>query len=325
MNLAVDARWLGPHGIGRYAKEVFARLPNPRALNLSTPTLHPFDPIELSARLWLERPDVFFSPGFNPPISSPCPFAFTIHDLIHLHVPGESGRFKRAYYQFVVRPAAHRARAVLTDSEFSRRQILEWSGLSPDRVQVVWCGVDETFSPHGEVYDPGFPYLFTVVNDKSHKNFAGLLEAFARSGLAREIKLIVNRKPDLWVARVAELGLKGSVVFQGMIPDDRLPSFYRGATAFVFPSLYEGFGLPPLEAMACGVPVLASNRTSIPEVVGNAGVLIDPQDLEVFVGQLRRILEDADLRQKLAVAGPARAKMFTWDRTAALVRAALEV
>lgn len=325
MNLAVDARWLGPHGIGRYAKEVFARLPKPRAMALTLPTLHPLDPIELSARLWLERPDLFFSPGFNPPISSPCPFVFTIHDLIHLHVTGESGRFKRVYYQFVVRPAAHRARAVLTDSEFSRKQILEWSGLSADRVKVVWCGVDQTFSPLGQVYNPGFPYLFTVVNDKSHKNFSGLLEAFARSGLARDIKLIVNRKPDFWAARVSELGLEGRVVFQGLIPDDVLPSFYRGATAFVFPSLYEGFGLPPLEAMACGVPVLASNRTSIPEVVGDAGVLIDPQDLEVFAGGLRQVVEDSELRQKLALAGPARAKMFTWDRTAALVRSALEV
>jgi glycosyltransferase involved in cell wall biosynthesis len=89
--------------------------------------------------------------------------------------------------------------------------------------------------------------------------------------------------------------------------------------------LYEGFGLPPLEAMACGVPVLTSNRTSIPEVVGAAGVLIDPQDLEVFAGELRRIVVDSDLRQKLVLAGPARAKMFTWDRTAALVRSALEV
>jgi glycosyltransferase involved in cell wall biosynthesis len=325
MNLAVDARWLGPHGIGRYAKEVFARLPNPRAMALSLPTLHPLDTIELSARLWLERPDVFFSPGFNPPISSPCPFVFTIHDLIHLHVPGESGRFKRAYYNFVVRPAAHRARAVLTDSEFSRQQILEWSGLPAERVKVVWCGVNQIFSPLGQVHNPGFPYLFTVVNDKSHKNFSGLLEVFARSGLARDIKLIVNRKPDLWAARVAELGLEGRVVFQGLIPDDLLPSFYRGATAFVFPSLYEGFGLPPLEAMACGVPVLTSNRTSIPEVVGAAGVLIDPQDLEVFAGELRRIVVDSDLRQKLVLAGPARAKMFTWDRTAALVRSALEV
>jgi glycosyltransferase involved in cell wall biosynthesis len=325
MSLVVDARWLGPHGIGRYAKEIFARLPNPRALSLVLPTLHPLDPIELSARLWLERPDLFFSPGFNPPVSSPCPFVFTIHDLIHLHLSGESSLFKRAYYQFVVRPAAHRARAVLTDSEFSRGQILEWSGLSADRVKVVWCGVDETFSPQGEVYNPGFPYLFTVVNDKLHKNFAGLLEAFARSGLAQEIKLIVNRKPDPWVARVAELGLEGSVVFQGMISDAELPSFYRGATAFVFPSLYEGFGLPPLEAMACGVPVLASNRTSIPEVVGDAGVLIDPQDLEVFAGQLRRIVEDSELRKRLSMDGPVRAKSFTWDRTGALVRSALGI
>jgi glycosyltransferase involved in cell wall biosynthesis len=325
MTLAVDARWLGPHGIGRFAKEVIARLPNPNTVRLSLPPLHPLDPLELSTRLWLERPTLFFSPGFNPPISSPCPFVFTIHDLIHLHVSGESSRFKRAYYWFVVRPAAHRARFVLTDSEYSRQQILEWSGLSPDRVRVVWCGVDATFSPAGDVYDPGFPYLFTVVNDKSHKNLSGLLEAFAKSGLARELKLLVNCKADVWAARVAELGLTDSVVFQGMIPDVILPSFYRGATAFVFPSLYEGFGLPPLEAMACGVPVLSSNRTSIPEVIGDAGVLIDPEDLEVFADELRRIVSDSDLRQRLRQSGPARAQLYTWDRTGALVREALGV
>jgi glycosyltransferase involved in cell wall biosynthesis len=325
MTLALDARWLGPHGIGRYAKEVFARLPNTRPLRLSLPTLHPFDPLETSARLWLERPDLFFSPGFNPPISSPCPFVFTIHDLIHLHVPGESSRFKQAYYKFVVRPAAHRAKCVVTDSEYSRQQILEWSGLPEDQVKVVWCGVDATFLPVGEVHNPGFPYLFTVVNDKSHKNLSGLLEAFARSGLAQEFKLIVNRKADFWAARVAELGLTGSVVFQGMIPDDVLPNFYRGAAAFVFPSLYEGFGLPPLEAMACGVPVLSSNRTSLPEVIGEAGVLVDPIDLEVFAAELGRIVSDSELRQNLKLAGPARAQVFSWDRTASLVRDALGV
>jgi glycosyltransferase involved in cell wall biosynthesis len=188
-----------------------------------------------------------------------------------------------------------------------------------ENVIVVGCGVDNKFSPIGPRYNPGYPYLLYVGNRKPHKNIDRLLKAFAQSKLSDDLKLVMSGEPDIDTATlIKELKLEDRVVFVGLIDDDKLPEFYRGAVAFIFPSLYEGFGLPPLEAMACGTPVLTSNVTSIPEVVGDAALMVDPYDVEAIASGIKRLVEDSQLRKELSQKGIARAKLFSWDKTAEL-------
>ncbi|AFH39309.1 glycosyltransferase [Thermus thermophilus JL-18] len=317
--VVADTRWIGLHGIGRFAREVIARLPRVSPLPGSLSLLHPFEAIWLSTLLLRVRPRVYFSPGFNPPLWSPVPLVFTIHDLIHVRFPEETNPRKRAYYHFVVRPATARAYRVLTVSEFSKQEILEWAGLPEEKVVVVGNGVGPEFSPQGKRYEPGYPYVFYVGNTKPHKNFNRLLEAFARSGLLGEVRLVCTGTPSARVrGLIQELGLEKHVVFAGTIPDELLPAYYRGALALILPSLYEGFGLPALEAMACGTPVVTSSVTSLPEVVGDAAVLVDPYDVESIAWGVRRVVEDSSLRKELRRKGLKRAKQFSWDKTAEL-------
>lgn len=322
--MLVDARWTGAHGIGRFAGEVLARLPNARRVEVGPAPLSLTDPIWLSVRLAALRPPVFFSPGFNPPLFSPAPFVFTIHDLIHLDVPQEASLTKRAYYELVVKPAARRAFRVLTVSEYSRRRILKWANLPPERVVVVGNGVDAAFGPRGPRHEPGYPYVLYFWNGKPHKNMARVLEAFARLPES-ELRLVFSSPPDPETRhRALRLGISHRVVFADGIPEGELPAYYRGARVLAFPTLYEGFGLPALEAMACGTPVLTSNTTSLPEVVGDAALQVDPHDVDAIAGGLRRLLGDEALRATLRARGMERAKQFRWETVAARVRQVLE-
>ncbi|WP_027482712.1 glycosyltransferase family 4 protein [Deinococcus pimensis] len=321
--LLVDDRWSGQHGIARFSREVLARL-GPSGAISAVPLMHPAEPVLLGLELTRRRPDVYFSPGFTPPLWSPVPFVFTIHDLIHLDVPEESSRGKRLYYDLVVRPAARRAARVLTVSEFSRRRIVEWAGVPGKRVVNVGNGVGEAYTPEGARHEPGYPYLLYVGNRKPHKNVPRLVEAFARLDVP-DLRLVLSGGPDDDTRHLAlRLGVLDRVVFAGLIPEVDLPAYYRGAVALAYPTLYEGFGLPALEAMACGTPVVTSNRTSLPEVVGDAALLVDPEDVEVIVAALTRVVADFALRTALASRGLARSRLFSWDRTAALVARVLE-
>lgn len=315
--LLADDRWIGPHGIGRFANEICQRLPALRPLPACWPLLHPLEPVLLTGVLCALRPRVYFSPGFNPPVWSPAPFVFTIHDLIHLHVPAEASRAKHAYYRLVVRPAASRAYCVLTVSHYTHQEIVEWTGLPAERVVVVGNGVGPAFTPVGAHHTPGYPYLFYVGSRKPHKNLPRLLQGFGHSGLHRDLCLVLTGLPDAALSQqITALQLQERVVYAGHLTEPELAAYYRGAMALVCPSLYEGFGLPPLEAMACGTPVVTSNRTALPEVVGEAAVLVDPNDVEAIAWGIRRIVDDQGLRQALVHQGLARAQQFTWEHTA---------
>ncbi len=282
--------------------------------------LHPLEPIWLSWQIARRDPDVYFSPGFNPPLWSTAPFVFMIHDLIHLRFARDYGFRQRAYYETVVRPAARRASAVLTVSEFSRGEILDWSGAPASKVKVVKAGVAKVFSPEVKPLSLPYTYFLYVGNRKSHKNVPRLLEAFALASPGPGIRLIFSGNSDSETAGLAgRLGLGGRVVFFGPVTDAALPRLYRGATALVFPSLSEGFGLPPLEAMACGTPVITSNVSSLPEVVGDAGLMVDPFDVEALAKAMRRVLAEEELRAGMSARGIERARLFSWDRTTAQV------
>ena len=323
--ILVDSRWVGPHGIGRFAREVLKRLPAHETFASRPRPLGLLDTLATARAIRRVRPDVYFSPGFNAPASSAVPFVFTIHDLIHLRVAGESGPLRRAYYRLVVRPGARRAFRVLTVSQHSKKDILAWSGLPAERVVVVGNGVGAEFSPDGPAHRPGYPYLLHVGGHKPHKNLLRLFEAFAASGLSHELRLVLTGRADRAAGRlVRRVHLEGRVIFVGELSDKDLPAWYRGAAALVIPSLYEGFGLPAIEAMACGTVVLASNVTALPEVAGDAALMVDPCSVDAIAEGIRSVVLREELRKTLVAEGLRRCKAFSWDQTAEKVRQVLE-
>lgn len=252
------------------------------------------------------------------------PLVITIHDLAHIQLPCFSTYSRRFYYEFLVRPASNRARRVITVSEYSRREILRWTGLPESSVTNVGNGVDFTFRPEGYRYDPGFPYVLYVGNARPHKNLDRLFSAFAAIDDPRLRLVLTTPKTQELTMRLHEKGIERRIHFAGPVSDEDLPALYRGALALVFPSLMEGFGLPPLEAMACGTPVVASRSTAIPEVVGNAALLVDPLDASDIRQGIERVLEDCALRNAMRQAGLARAQLFSWDTVAAKVNRVIQ-
>lgn len=320
--IVFDDRWSGEHGIGRFTREVRTRLPGTTIDLAGCNPVSPLGLLELERVSWGRRsnPALFFSPGYTPPIRWSGPVVFTVHDLIHLDVPEERSNFKTLYYNRVVRPAMHRAQRVLTVSEYSRQRLLEWSGVAPEQVVVVGNGVDSTFAPEGRVHQPGYPYVLCVSNTKPHKNVRGLLQAFAQLDLP-DLRLVLSGRADAATRHeTLRLGIDHRVVFTGRLSEGALAAHYRGAEVVTLPSLYEGFGLPPLEAMASGIPVVVSDTTSLPEVVGNAGLLVDPRDPESIADGLNRAVTDTALRQTLRARGLERVRMFCWDDVARRVR-----
>ncbi len=318
MRLLVDDRWIGTHGIGRFAAEVIPRLPQYFSMPAWISPTSPIDPFWTSFQIKRMRPDVYFSPGFNAPAKSRSPFIFTIHDLIHLHMDGESSVAKRRYYEWIVRPAIHKAYRVVTVSNFSKGEILEWAGVEPEKVLVAYPGAGSAFTPDGPCHREDRPYVLYVGNRKPHKNIGRMMRAFSATGLAPDVLLLLSGHADgatrrlIQDARVA----RSAVRFVGNIPDELMAGYYRGAMALLIPSLYEGFGLPALEAMACGTPVLAGHSASLPEVVGEAGLLVDPKDETELADGIRRIVADSYFRETLSAKGLGRAREFSWNLTA---------
>lgn len=320
-----DNRWNGNHGIGRFSTELQSRLPGLVPLRIIGPKLSPIDPIALSLALAGRRDGCFLSPGFNPPLASPVPFAFTIHDLVHLKVPQESSILRRLFYAAVVRPATRRAWRILTVSEYSRADILEWTGLSPDAVQVVGNGVSPMFVPPPGGRGDRRPYLLHVGRRAAHKNIANLLQAFSLSRSAADLRLVFTGAPDEPTQALARnAGVENRVEFAGPTSDEALLALYQRSTALVFPSLHEGFGLPIIEAMATGTPVITSNVTSMPEIAGSGNaLLVDPLEPEPIAHAIDRLLGEPALWEQLARRGLARARNFSWDEVARRVAEAL--
>lgn len=322
MSIYFDERWIGPHGIGRFATEVSSRCKFER-LGLEGNPLDLIDPWRLRQALLSLRPKHFFSPGFNPPLGRPCSFSLTVHDLIHLEVQAERSVAKSLYYDLVVKPALKNAAVVFTVSEYSRGRIIDWSGISPNKIVCVGNGVESVFSPEGERWENSRPYLLYAGNQKPHKNVEGLVEAFAASNLKDDFDVLLTGTLSDSVARaIAAHGLEDRVQSLGLVAEADLPALYRSAYAVVMPSRYEGFGLPLVEAMASGTPVLCSNRTSLPEVGGEAVAYFEPDDLDSFVLGLNGLLA-RDVCNRLSSAGLERSKQFSWDQVAAKVSGAI--
>lgn len=288
--LLCDGRWRGSHGIGRFATEVLKRLPVARTIEGGGGLfLSPLDPFLIASRIMRERPLAYFTPGFNPPFPSRVPLVLTLHDLIHLKVPGEGGRVARLYYEHIVKPALRSACRVLTVSRVSKEAILEWAKIPEERVEIVGNGLSPGFSPHGAVYRPGFPYFLYVGNRKPHKNLPLLFEAVSRARLPDEFRLLLSGAPDPETEReIARQGIGRKVVFAGPVPEADLPSLYRGAAALLFPSTVEGFRFPVLEAMACGLGVLASDIPAVDEVAKGTVRTLPLEDPEAWAREMER-------------------------------------
>ena len=315
MHLLFDQRWIGPHGIGRFASEVSKRLPM-KALGASGRPLDLWDPWVLRQRLLKAKPDHFFSPGFNAPLGNPCPFSLTIHDLIHLDVPEERSPMKWAYYQAIVKPALYKARCVFTVSEASRDRLSEWSGLPKNRIVVAGNGVGPEFGPEGPSWRHPKPYVLYIGNQKPHKNVEGLVDAFGASGLSKDFDLLLSGDLSPSIAsKIKTLRLKENVIALGPINEKDLPSLYRGAELLVMPSFHEGFGLPLVEAMASGTPVIASRTPALLEIGGPAARFFDPSNPEEMVDALQTVLDRGE-SQKLMTLGLDWVRRYDWDHVA---------
>ena len=321
-DIAYDARWHGAFGIGRYSHELRSRLTG----NVYD-IVAPGDPVgarglfewERTTRRAHRQKRILLSPSFTPSRLWPGPQAITVHDLIHLDVFSESSRPKKLYYERHVKPAIRRNDVTFTVSEFSKNRLVEWTGVESDRIVVTGNAADTRFSPEGRRHEPNYPYIFSVRSSKPHKNTPRLISAFAE--LPRDdVHLVLSGHPDAdSLAAASRGGVSDRVVFEGLIPDAVLPNYYRGASVVAFTSLYEGFGIPAIEAMACGTPLVASSTTSLPEVTGGAALLVDPSDVMEIARALSRALTDDRLRKGLREAALGRAAQFSWEDIASTV------
>jgi len=263
--------------------------------------------------------DAVHSPVNVSPLLPGCPTVVTLHDLAFLKFPHTFTRAKRIYLSRLVGISARHADHVIVPSDASRLDVVEALGVAPDKVTVVPEGVDERYRVRADVARPlQGPYILFAGTIEPRKNLPVLLRSFASlKVLGYPHKLALAGAPG-WMYEevyrtIESLGIADSVALTGFVGD--LVPWYNHADLFVYPSLYEGFGLPPLEAMACGTPAVTSSAGSLREVIGNAGILVAPTDVDGFVEAMRSILDDAELRQRLIRAGAARAAMFSWDDT----------
>ena len=276
--------------------------------------------------------DLFHATDHVLPPLRRLPSVFTVHDLAFLVHPETHLRSNRAYLAAMMPRYVAAATLLIADSESTRRDVLARYAVAPDQVRVVPLGVEPTFAPMrpeqarrlvAERHGLAGPYLLFVGTLEPRKNLRGLLEAYAALQRRRaDPPLLAIAGAEGWqyddlYQVVQREGLAQRVRFLGRVADADLPALYSAAAVFVYPSLYEGFGLPPLEALSCGAPVVCSDRSSLPEVVGDAALLVDPLDGRALAGALERLLEDDALRRDLRGRGLARAARFTWERTAA--------
>ncbi len=307
--------------------------PNFRTVLEAAPNYSIREQIHVPWLLGRERPDVFHAPHYVLPVAIRSRSVVTIHDCIHLRFPQYLPNRAAYYYARVaIWTAARQSARVLTVSEASKRDILHFVDIDADKIEVVYNAIDERFWQRPtdeeigrvrERFQLNSRFVLYVGNIKPHKNLVRLIEAFARlrqRGLDDVSLLIIgdeiSKLPALRRA-VHRNKLHKSVRFLGYVNDETLVVLYQLASAFAFPSLYEGFGLPALEAMACGTPVVTSNLSCLPEIAGGAAELVDPYDVEAITVGLTRVLTNSTLAADLIERGRTRAKDFSWERSVA--------
>lgn len=282
--------------------------------------------------------DLVHFPHFNHPLIYKGDFVVTIHDLTLSLYAERGGKLKQSLYKKVITHAARRSKIILTVSDFVKKELIREFDLLPQKVVTTYNGIDENFKKitnprilaKSEQYSLKNPYILSVGQWRTHKNLLRLVDAYAQIVKDKKfdgnLDLVfvgrIDAKYPKLQERVKRLGLEGSVKFTGFVPDEDLPIVYNNAALFVFPSLSEGFGLPGLEAQACGVPLASSDRTCLPEIFGEGAIYFNPMNTNDMTAKIRNVLEDDKLKSALVSAGLQNAKRFGWDQTA---RKTLEV
>lgn len=346
---------LGSAGLARYTQELIAHLaqletphtfvaflrdedldefslrsPNLEVRTTRTPHYSVREQLFFKRELQAATLDLMHFTNFNFPLSYRDPFVISINDLTLLHFAGRSrtSRFKTRPMRFVMQQGANRSLSVLTYSRHQKDLITENFNVDPGKVEVIYLAVDEQFRPSAPAEVAAFrkrkklegPFMMYTGQWREHKNLVRLFKAFARIKHETAATLVLVGKEDrafpIIPRTVKELGLEDRVVFTGFVEDDDLPLYYAAADLFVFPSLSEGFGLPPLEAMACGTTVASSSAPPMPEILGDAAVYFDPNDTEDMARVLVSLLGDAQKREAYREQGFAQTKRYSWEQTA---------
>ena len=348
MEIGFDARMIDRSGIGRYIRSLlneYRRMPVAGGIHIFG---NKEELAEYSSHFKVEvvnfpiyrageqvlfphkirKFPVFHSPHYNAPLFYRGKLVVTLHDIIHIKYP--PSRKANLYAKFMLRKVTARAVKLITASEHTKRDIIEHFNVSHDKIRVIPFGVGETFRPVEDEdllssfrKEYGLPdkFILYVGNLKHHKNLSTLFRAFRFLKTERKIEegLVLTVGDNVsgeFTRSVFDERVEQWIKFLPHIPDEELPLLYNCAEVFVFPSLYEGFGLPPLEAMASGLPVVCSNAASLPEVVGESAIKCDPLDQGAFADGIYRLLTDSSLRNKLIREGRERAKLFSWTETA---------
>lgn len=289
-------------------------------------------PLTLSAEL-RRRPVDLLHVQYTAPPFTPCPVVATIHDLAFEHLPETFKRRSWIQLRLTVRNTAKKAAHIITVSDYSRRDIIETYGIDPECVSVTPEAAASQFVPVNDdrelerirqTYGIGSEYVLCVGAIQPRKNLGRLIAAYSllrRAHPEGKLPKLVLAGKCAWLydetlRTIKELEVSNSVILTGYVPESDLPALYSGALCFVYPSYFEGFGLPPLEAMRCGTPVIVGNKTSLPEVVGDAGLLVDPFDVNEIASAIEKLINNSDLRSLLSVKGLERAKEFDWKKTA---------
>lgn len=288
-------------------------------------------PLGLPLQALRDRLDVLFVQYTGPPVS-PCPVVTVVHDVAFARHPEYFSRGERIWMRRTIPFTLRRAAGVVTVSEFSKREITAVYGIDPARVAVARNGVDPLFfdpTPRPSPL-PG-PFLLAIGNLQPRKNLVTLIRAYralVRQRPSVAERLVVVGQPwlraDALAGEAADLVGEGRVVFTGYLPDEDVVGLLREATAFVYPSVYEGFGLPAVEAMAAGAPTLVGDIPVMREIAGDAAVRVPPADVAAWADALERVIGDPELRSELRRRGIERSAAFRWDRTAAVVLSSLE-
>lgn len=286
--------------------------------------------IGLARALAQDRPDAIWVPAHTLPLICPTPGMVTVHDLGYRHFPGAHPAQQRRYLEWSTRHSAGIARRILADSLATRHDLVTAYRVPDARIEVVYPGRDESLRrvDAGAVrarHSLKRPYLLHVGTLQPRKNLVRLIEAYGRLRVRwPELELVLAGAPGWMADPILQAARADGVRVLGAVPDEDLAGLYSGAEAFVFPSLYEGFGFPVLEAQACETPVICSQTSSLPEVAGEGAVCIDPQDARALADGVEAVLGQPELRCRLVEAGRANILRFSWDGAAARARAVLE-
>jgi glycosyltransferase involved in cell wall biosynthesis len=295
--------------------------------------------LRLAWELHRRPPDLFFTPAHVIPFTYRGPAVATVHDLGYLFFPQAHTRTQKAYLQWSTRHNAQRSRRVLADSEATRQDLTTHLGTPSQKIDVVYPGIDPELQPvHDEEvlsavqakYGIAAPYFLYLGTLQPRKNVGRLVEAFANAPAAGNQQLVLAGKPG-WLSQpiMEQIAALPAPVAQrvrvtGYVAEEDKAALLSGATALLFPSLYEGFGFPVLEAQACETPVLTSNSSSLPEVAGEAALLVDPERMDEIRAGIERLAQDEALRRRLVEAGRSNVRRFNWQKAAAAALRTLE-